>query len=72
MSRFAVLRPDFSGDQILVLIRDTETGTEHFRTVTDTMRSTIVDELETADVAYIQKLRLAQDGDVHEHKQPNH
>lgn len=62
MSRFTVLRPDFSGDQILVLIRDTQTGIEHYRTVTDTMRSTIVDELEPADVAYIKQLRIVQDG----------
>lgn len=66
MSRFIVLRPDFSGDQILVLIRDTVTGIEHYRTVTDTMRSTIVDELEAADVAYIQQLRIVQDGAEHE------
>lgn len=62
MSRFTVLRPDFSGDQILVLIRDTQTGIEHYRTVSDTVNSVIADELPAADVAYIQQLRIVQDG----------
>ena len=62
MSRFAVINPDFSGDQILVWVRDTLTCVEHVCGVTDVMRSPVVDELSADDVAYIKALRKEQDG----------
>lgn len=62
MSRFAIINPDFSGDQILVWLRDSLTGIEHVRGVTDVMRSPVVDELSADDVAYVKALRIEQDG----------
>jgi hypothetical protein len=62
MRQFAVVQRDFSGDQILVRLRDTLTGIEHVRGVTDVMRSSVIDELSPEDVAYIKALRKEQDG----------
>lgn len=64
MSRFTVIAPDFSGDQVLVLLRDNVTGIEHYRGVTDVMRTTVIDELPADDIEYIKRLRIEQDGGV--------
>jgi hypothetical protein len=65
MSRFVVLRADFSGDQMIVLIRDADTGIEHYRSVDDVLRTKVVDELEAGDVEYVKQLRIEQNGSGH-------
>jgi hypothetical protein len=62
MSRFVVVSPDFAGDQILALVRDTVTGIERYRSVSGVMRSTVINELSPEDVEYISGLRSLQDG----------